>query len=777
MNAFWETVISNALLVAVLAVGVALLGRIWRNPLGLHLLWVLVLLKFVTPPLMTISVSLPLRQAVLASVEHEEEIATIAVNRHNQHTVEDRMIPSNTTPNNESVISASSAQQHGVSWLTIVAWAWGAGIVAVGFRQAYRVLRFLRLLHAAEVPSAAVLGMALETGKRLGLRNTPEICMLPVCISPLVWSVSGRAQVLLPVELFARLDVPAQHAILAHELAHVRRKDHWVRLLELFISTLFWWHPVVWWACRELQELEDQCCDAMVVGMVGHDLRAYATALLDTLDFLAEGSVTVPLGATATKSSVFLTRRIAMLKNRAGVTRLTFGRLVLLAIVAAVSMTVAFAAKPPKADAPADATRKPASAVKPANETVVNADSGTLSIAAKTPADATDREFKSLRLFIPIFAVDAIRYDSSGAKELGFCFGAKELGLSSQQEKELRAVFDAHDADMVKINKQIVKEMETLSPEERAAKQAEMGEKRTQQFKATRKRAEKLLTGEQRTKLNNIIVRKSASEGLLLIPQEREKIGLTEDQAKQLLRLREERDACLQEHFGSKPQLLREIAAQSLAILSPQQREKLAVYVDATPLLVQTIVTSVRSSDTSTVTYAGGATDGEPAMVGKFHVLAKELGLNAEQVTKLQAVSATYSTKLQELSDQIRKLPPNERKTKVAEHEQKGREIEKDARKEIEKVLAPQQLAALKKSILDDVAADALASSWMMKHLNASAEQERALRRLGGKKEETDKNDGQFFQEADAKYGDNSLKVLTPQQREKVEEEVERLGR
>jgi hypothetical protein len=43
MNAFWEIVASNALLVAVLAAGVALLGRVWKNAAGLHVLWVLVL--------------------------------------------------------------------------------------------------------------------------------------------------------------------------------------------------------------------------------------------------------------------------------------------------------------------------------------------------------------------------------------------------------------------------------------------------------------------------------------------------------------------------------------------------------------------------------------------------------------------------------------------------------------------------------------------------------------------------------------------------------------
>ena len=59
MDVFWEIVASNSLVVVGLAVGVALLGRLWKNPNLLHLLWVFVLLKFVTPPLITIRVPLP----------------------------------------------------------------------------------------------------------------------------------------------------------------------------------------------------------------------------------------------------------------------------------------------------------------------------------------------------------------------------------------------------------------------------------------------------------------------------------------------------------------------------------------------------------------------------------------------------------------------------------------------------------------------------------------------------------------------------------------------
>jgi len=67
MNALWEIVLSNALLVVVLAAGVAVAGRFWKNPLGLHLLWLLVLLKFVTPPLMVIGLPLPLEPSTVVS--------------------------------------------------------------------------------------------------------------------------------------------------------------------------------------------------------------------------------------------------------------------------------------------------------------------------------------------------------------------------------------------------------------------------------------------------------------------------------------------------------------------------------------------------------------------------------------------------------------------------------------------------------------------------------------------------------------------------------------
>ena len=93
---------------------------------------------------------------------------------------------------------------------------------------------------------------------------------------------------MLPEALWEQLDPKQRDALLVHELAHIRRADHGGAVIELLVTGLFWWHPVVWWARHELREAEEQCCDAWVVRALPKYSKAYATALLDTIDFLSD---------------------------------------------------------------------------------------------------------------------------------------------------------------------------------------------------------------------------------------------------------------------------------------------------------------------------------------------------------------------------------------------------------------------------------------------------------------------------------------------------------
>ncbi|MXX36145.1 MAG: M56 family metallopeptidase [Gemmatimonadetes bacterium] len=86
--------------------------------------------------------------------------------------------------------------------------------------------------------------------------------------------------------------------IIAHELAHVRRRDHLVRWLEWFACTVFWWNPVAWWARRRLRAAGEVCCDALVVRALGCAPRAYARALVRAID-VVRTKPTPPLPAFA----------------------------------------------------------------------------------------------------------------------------------------------------------------------------------------------------------------------------------------------------------------------------------------------------------------------------------------------------------------------------------------------------------------------------------------------------------------------------------------------
>jgi beta-lactamase regulating signal transducer with metallopeptidase domain len=73
---------------------------------------------------------------------------------------------------------------------------------------------------------------------------------------------------------------------LLHELVHIKRGDHLMRLLELTVSVAYWWLPIVSSIGRQLRECEEACCDAAVVARLPQARRDYARLLLDVLDFV-----------------------------------------------------------------------------------------------------------------------------------------------------------------------------------------------------------------------------------------------------------------------------------------------------------------------------------------------------------------------------------------------------------------------------------------------------------------------------------------------------------
>ena len=85
----------------------------------------------------------------------------------------------------------------------------------------------------------------------MGLRRCPGVWLVPGPLAPMVWAAGGPRPHPLPRPLLLdRLDEDGLATLLAHELAHVRRLDHWVRWLELVTFGLYWWYPLLVWVRR-----------------------------------------------------------------------------------------------------------------------------------------------------------------------------------------------------------------------------------------------------------------------------------------------------------------------------------------------------------------------------------------------------------------------------------------------------------------------------------------------------------------------------------------------
>src|SRR5205823_1196392 len=112
--------------------------------------------------------------------------------------------------------------------------------------------------------------------------------------------------------LWEALTADQREAVLAHELTHLRRKDHWVRRLEVLALGLYWWFPVAWLAVRRLRDAEEACCDAWVVWALPGRAAAYAEALVETVAFVSRPGW-VPLASGGAARAAALKRRLTMI--------------------------------------------------------------------------------------------------------------------------------------------------------------------------------------------------------------------------------------------------------------------------------------------------------------------------------------------------------------------------------------------------------------------------------------------------------------------------------
>jgi beta-lactamase regulating signal transducer with metallopeptidase domain/protein involved in polysaccharide export with SLBB domain len=351
--------VTNAMVVTVLAVVVWCVTRVWRQPPLAHLLWVLVLVKLITPPLVCLPWHLERRSVgffghnndVAPAIDQTEIVLPSKNATIQRSTASDEIVsstPAPVTALSGTVIAADTERipveghrsndgtPHArVDWVSLATTAWLVGSSAWLLIAVLRLMRFHRALRNTQPCLDEVGEWAEEIAVKFGATGRFRLRMTDARISPMVWPI-GRPTIVLSRPLLAKLSPDETKTLLAHELAHLRRKDHWVRWLEFAVTAVYWWHPVTWWVRRRIHTAEEQACDAWVVWALPGAAKRYASALFKAVQMATEVRPKAPLVASRLGSSGNLKERIEDIMNATWKCRLTWPACLSIALIALV---------------------------------------------------------------------------------------------------------------------------------------------------------------------------------------------------------------------------------------------------------------------------------------------------------------------------------------------------------------------------------------------------------------------------------------------------------
>jgi beta-lactamase regulating signal transducer with metallopeptidase domain len=186
-------------------------------------------------------------------------------------------------------------------WLTL---GWAAGVLLFGLRLLGGAW-FTRSLRWRGTASLEARWQARLEQLCAGAGIKRAVCVLQSTATAVPLVVGWlRPVILMPAAVFTGLTPHQVELLLAHELAHIRRLDPLVNLLQAMVETLLFFHPVVWWLSRRIREERELCCDDFALSLCGGRV-AYAQALLQ----IAETSLGAPSLALSSQGSP-LRRRV-----------------------------------------------------------------------------------------------------------------------------------------------------------------------------------------------------------------------------------------------------------------------------------------------------------------------------------------------------------------------------------------------------------------------------------------------------------------------------------
>lgn len=275
---FWQ---SSVLFAALLFVDALL--RKWLRPATMYSLWLLLLIKLVLPPSLSLPTSLAwwLRPSTVPAAFTESKSVIVTDNQ----TEPSRPA----APHAMVVVAPVRPPLPNSAWGLMVWIGVSAALLGIMLKRWRQIAR--RVSNASPAPT--VLATLLEeTVAQAGVNPRVQLKLTEEQISP---ALCGFLQpvILLSRSVAEELDQNQLKAVLLHELTHLRRGDIWLNTIQSLLQIVYWWHPLLWIANSRIRGIREEAVDDAVMLALREDASTYISTLLE----VAKLTVARPLSA------------------------------------------------------------------------------------------------------------------------------------------------------------------------------------------------------------------------------------------------------------------------------------------------------------------------------------------------------------------------------------------------------------------------------------------------------------------------------------------------
>lgn len=275
-----------ALLIVVVSVLVVALRK--ASPKLRHALWLLVLVKVFLPP--TLALPTGIGSWGLGGLSDSAEVT---------ERLMETIGAAEAAPDPQAEFTETEQADvaaTGPSIALLLMLVWGIGAILFWVMVAIRYQTLAHAIRGTPAIDEGPLRVAMERSAiALGIDHSPELRVTDALTSPFLFGVVHPC-VVLPKQFVSDATDDELSAVLTHELVHLRRRDTWIGWLQVVAQGLFWFHPFMWWASRQLRHEREEACDESVLQDGGIAPVSYGESMMRVLTSakarsLADGSL------------------------------------------------------------------------------------------------------------------------------------------------------------------------------------------------------------------------------------------------------------------------------------------------------------------------------------------------------------------------------------------------------------------------------------------------------------------------------------------------------